>query len=87
MRIFILKTSVVTIAIYLLYHFTIGHHIRNFSSQLNIISSQHERIKIKDNILKEMKKGSEKENIFDEEERVIISNFIKKILSEINYAK
>lgn len=87
MRIFILKTSVVVIAIYILYQFTIGHHINNFSSQLNIISSQHERIKIKDKILGEMQKGSEKENLFDEEERVIISNFIRKILSEINYTK
>ena len=30
-----------------------------------------------------MKKGTEKENIFSDEERVILSNFINKILNEI----
>ena len=33
-----------------------------------------------------MKKGSEKENLFSEEERVILSNFINKILNELKTA-
>ena len=37
-------------------------------------------------ILDEMKKGTEKENIFSNEERVILSNFINKILNELKSA-
>ena len=31
-----------------------------------------------------MKKGSEKENLLNEEERLIISNFLRKLLIELN---
>ena len=31
-----------------------------------------------------MKKGNEKENFFNEEEKVIISNFLNKIINELD---
>ena len=34
-------------------------------------------------ILNEMEKGSKKENYFSEKERIIISNFLNKILGEL----
>ena len=40
-------------------------------------------LEIKEKILKEMKKGTEKENFFSDEERVILSRFINKILKEL----
>ena len=84
MRSFILKTSVITIAAFILYKITIGHAIESFSTKVKSLTNQHSRIELKQKILSEIKKGSEKENIFSNEERVIISSFLKKIFKELN---
>ena len=47
------------------------------------MANQQQRIEIKEKILKEMKKGTEKENFFSDEESVILSRFINKILKEL----
>ena len=86
MRIFILKTIVITLAIYILFQFTLGKVINDISSKFNLVSNHHQRIEIKSKILEEMKKGAEKENLFSNEERVILSNFINKILNELKIA-
>lgn len=83
MRTFILKTIVITIAIYILFQFTLGQVINDISSKFKLVSNHHQRIEIKTKILEEMKKGTEKENFFSEEERIILSNFINKILDEL----
>jgi len=83
MRTFILKTIVITIAAYILFQFTLGQVINNISSKFKLISNHHQRIEIKTKILEEMKKGTEKENLFSNEERTILSNFINKILDEL----
>ena len=84
MRQFLLKISIVTVAIYILFQFTLGYRLDEITSKINFLSNQHERIQIKQKILDEMKKGTEKDNIFSEEDRVILSNFIKKIILELN---
>tara|TARA_Y100000816_G_C25635649_1_gene338606 strand:+ start:40 stop:309 length:270 start_codon:yes stop_codon:yes gene_type:complete len=86
MRTFILKTVVITLAIYILFQFTLGQVIRDISSKFKLVSNHHQRIEIKTKILEEMKKGTEKENLFSDEERIILSNFINKILSELKIA-
>ena len=53
------------------------------SSKIKSMANQQQRIEIKEKILKEMKKGTEKENFFSDEERVILSRFINKILKEL----
>ena len=83
MRQFILKTFIIFVAVYILFQITLGYRINQFSSKIKSIASQQQRIEIKNKILNEMKKGTEKENIFSDEERVILSNFINKILNEI----
>ena len=84
MREFILKIGVIIIAVYILFQFTLGYRIDDLTSKFKSISNQQQRIEIKEKILEEMKKGTEKENIFSEEERLILSNFINKILIELN---
>ena len=86
MRTFILKTIVITLAIYILFQFTLGQVINDISSKFKLVSNHHQRIEIKSKILEEMKKGAEKENLFSNEERVILSNFINKILNELKIA-
>tara|TARA_E500000178_G_C16723145_1_gene618115 strand:+ start:107 stop:382 length:276 start_codon:yes stop_codon:yes gene_type:complete len=87
MRKFLLKTVIIVIAFYILFKLTIGHHIDNLYSKLNSFSSQHQRIELKQKILSEIKKGTEKEEIFSEDERVILSNFFNKILKELDINK
>ena len=83
MRTFILKTIVITLAVYIVFQFTLGQVINDISSKFKLVSNHHQRIEIKTKILEEMKKGTEKENLFSDEERVILSNFINKILNEL----
>ena len=83
MRLFILKTAIITLATYILFQFTIGHKIEALSKKVKSLSSQHERIEIKQKILNEMKKGLKKENIFSDDERIILSDFLNKILLEL----
>ncbi len=83
MRQFILKTFIIFVAIYILFQITLGYRINEVSSKIKSITNQQQRIEIKEKILNEMKKGTEKENFFSDEERVILSNFINKILNEL----
>jgi hypothetical protein len=84
MRQFLLKTVIIVIAVYILFQFTLGYRIDGVTTKIKSISSQHQRIEFKEKILSEMKKGTEKDNIFSEEERLILSNFINKILLELD---
>ena len=83
MRTFILKTIIITLAVYILFQFTIGQVINDISSKFKLVSNHHKRIEIKTKILEEMKKGTEKESLFSDEERIILSNFIYKIINEL----
>lgn len=83
MRQFILKTAIIFVAVYILFQITLGYRINEFSSKIKSMANQQQRIEIKEKILKEMKKGTEKENFFSDEERVILSRFINKILQEL----
>ena len=86
MRQFILKTFIIFVAVYILFQITLGYRINEFSSKIKSIANQQQRIEIKEKILNEMKKGTEKENLFSDEERVILSRFINKILNELREA-
>ena len=86
MRQFVLKTFIIFVTVYILFQITLGNKINEFSSKIKSIANQQQRVEIKKKILNEMKKGTEKENIFSDEERVILSNFINKILNELKTA-
>ena len=86
MRQFVLKTFIIFVTVYILFQITLGNKINEFSSKIKSIANQQQRIEIKKKILNEMKKGTEKEYIFSDEERVILSNFINKILNELKEA-
>ena len=86
MRQFILKTFIIFIAVYILFQITLGYRINEFSSKIKSIANQQQRIEIKEKIFNEMKKGTEKENFFSNEERIILSRFINKIINELKTA-
>ena len=86
MRQFILKTFIIFIAVYILFQITLGYRINEVASKIKSIANQQQRIEIKEKIFNEMKKGTEKENFFSNEERIILSRFINKIINELKTA-
>ena len=87
MKIFLIKTLIVVFAVFILFQVTIGSQINKVKNQLNLMSDPAQREVVKEKIKEEMKKGIEKENYFTDEERTLISKFIKKILTELELIK
>ena len=85
MKIFIYKTSIVIISIYLLFQFTIGQVLKNYESKVeSLLYNKQGREQILEKIKKEIKRANEKENLFTSEERELLSNFINKIQKELS---
>ena len=80
MKAFIPKLVISLLALYVLFELTIGSRIDYF---MKIFSDSQTRLEVKEKIKSEIKKGLEKENYFTEEERVLFTNFIKKIRKEL----
>ena len=88
MKIFIYKTSIVIISIYLLFQFTIGQALKNYESKVeNLLYNKQGREQIVQKIKKEIKRANEKENLFTTEEKELLSNFINKIQKELSIAE
>ena len=83
MRNFIYKIIIVILAIIVIFEFTLGKHLDNVKQQVNIFTTKEGRQEIVTSIKKEIKKANQKENYFDEEERVLLRNFINKIRKEL----
>lgn len=83
MKAFIVKLLLVCLSVYVLFQITFGPIINNFESTITSFTDKNERRQYKEKIKHELKKGIEKEKYFSEEERILLSNFIKKILREL----
>ena len=75
MREYIYKVIIFAIAIIIIFEFTIGKEISHINEKVSYFTSSDGR--------KEMRKANEKENYLDEEERVLIRDFIIKIKKEL----
>jgi hypothetical protein len=83
MKIFIYKLILSTLFIYILFELTVGSRIDKLVQKTMIFTDHQSRVEAKEKIINEMKKAIKKENYFNEEERLIISQFINKIKSEL----
>ena len=83
MRNFIYKIIIFSISIIVIFEFTVGKHLDNFKQQINIFATKEGRKEIVSSIKKEIRKANQKENYLDEEERVLLRNFINKIRKEL----
>ena len=83
MRNYIYKVIIFTIAIILVFEFTLGKHIDKVDQQLSFFTSKEGRKEMVASIKKEIKKANEKENYLNEEERVLIRDFLQKIRREL----
>ncbi len=84
MKLFIYKSLIIIFLVFILFEVTIGYRITNFKAEIENILGKKNReeliIKLKD----EIKEANSKENILDQEERELLSTFIKKITQELN---
>ena len=83
MKSFIYKIIIASIAIILVFKLTIGKEISQINQKINYFSTSDGRKSIINSLKKEMRKANNKENYLDEEERVLINDFIKKIKKEL----
>ena len=83
MRQYIYKTLIATIAIIVVFEFTIGKEISRINEKIDIFGSAEGRKKIITSLKKEIKKANEKENYLNDEEKKLIKDFIKKIQKEL----
>tara|TARA_A100000164_G_scaffold334266_1_gene325407 strand:+ start:114 stop:377 length:264 start_codon:yes stop_codon:yes gene_type:complete len=87
MRNYIYKTLIAVIALIVVFEFTIGKTINRISSQTEILFTKEGRKGMVSSIKTEMEKAVKKENYLDEDERILINKFIKKIKNELKSAE
>ena len=83
MKSFIYKIIIASIAVILVFKLTIGKEINQINQKINYFSTADGRKSIINSLKKEMRKANNKENYLDEEERILINDFIKKIKKEL----
>ena len=77
---------VVVLAIILVYEFTIGKKISQFSGKIEAVSSKEGRKETVNKLREEIKKAVKKERYLSKEDAKLIGEFIAKIQREINEA-
>ena len=87
MRNYIYKIIVATIALIIVFEFTIGRKFNQFDKISNNFLTKEGRKTMIISVKNEMEKAIEKENYLTEEERILINKFISKIKNELNTAK
>jgi cell division protein FtsL len=83
MKIFIYKTLVVTFIIFVLFELTIGYRINQYKNELTSITNKENRDLVISKIKEEIKNANKKENIFDDDEKILLSTFLKKLQKEL----
>ena len=66
-----------------IFEFTIGKEISQINEKVNYFGSSDGRKEMITSLKEEIKKANEKENYLDEEERILIRDFIIKIKKEL----
>tara|TARA_B100001057_G_scaffold461741_1_gene514051 strand:- start:98 stop:361 length:264 start_codon:yes stop_codon:yes gene_type:complete len=87
MRLFIYKVLVLMISLFFLYQFTVGYSVYKFQQKIYSNLNKETSEKIKSKIRKELKAGLKKDKILNNEDSVLLRDFLNKIKLEINNAK
>ena len=83
MREYIYKILIFVVAIIVVFEFTVGKQISQINEKVNYFTSSDGRKQMIASLKEEIKKANEKENYLDEDERVLIRDFILKIRKEL----
>ncbi len=84
MKSFVVKALIASIIFYVLFEIMIGSRLDVVQQYLQIGKDKSGKMKIKEKILHELEEANKKEQILNERERKIISEFLRKIQKEIN---
>ena len=87
MKNYIYKIIIVTIALIIVFEFTIGRKFNQINEISNSFLTKEGRKGMINSIKNEMKRATEKENYLTEDERILINEFISKIKNELNPTK
>ena len=83
MREYIYKILILVVAIIVVFEFTVGKQISQINEKVNYFTSSDGRKQMIASLKEEIKKANEKENYLDEDERLLIRDFILKIKKEL----
>ena len=83
MKIFIYKTAIVAVVTLITFEIIIGSKIKSIKREISQISSEQNREKIITKIREEISKANKKESYLSEEDRKLLSTFLKKISKEL----
>ena len=87
MKIFLYKLIISLVAFYIFFELTVGSKINYFENLVNSFRDDNQRIIMKEKLKDEIRKAIKKENYLTDDERYLISNFIKKIQNELSIDK
>jgi len=87
MKVFLYKLLISLVAFYILFELTVGYRLDYIENFVNTINDDNQRIIMKEKLKDELRKAIKKENYFTEDEKYLISNFIKKIQNELSIDK
>ena len=85
MKPFVVKALIASIIFYVLFEIVIGSRLDVVQNYLNLGKDKAGRMKIKEKVFHELEQANKKEQILNERERKIISEFLRKIQKEINF--
>ena len=87
MRNYIYKVIIATIALIIVFEFTIGRKFNQIDEISNNFLTREGRKAMINSLKNEMFKATKKENYLTENERVLINEFVSKIKKELDDAK
>ena len=87
MRNYIYKVIIATIALIIVFEFTIGRKFNQIEEISNNFLTKEGRKSMILSLKNEMTKANKKENYLTEDERILINEFVSKIKKELNSAK
>ena len=83
MKNYIYKIVIASIAVVLVFKFTIGKEMNEMNEKIDFFFTSDGRKEIVNSLKKEITKANNKENYLDEEEKILLKNFIRKIQKEL----
>ena len=87
MKDYIFKIIIATVALIIVFEFTIGRKFNQIEEITNNFLTKEGRKEMINSVKNEMAKATEKENYLTEDERILINKFILKIKKELNTVK
>tara|TARA_Y100001949_G_scaffold49937_1_gene41662 strand:- start:33 stop:299 length:267 start_codon:yes stop_codon:yes gene_type:complete len=87
MKQFIYKMLIFTLSIILIYEFTIGKQISQFSGRMDAVSSKEGRKESINKLREELKRAVKKDRYLSKEDAKLINEFLFKIQKELKEAQ